>query len=954
MKTGFLELFEPLRVLGRGGMGAVWEVRHRATGTVLAVKFARERAASSARDRLAFEREVRAQARVHHPAVLPVLAFGELAHHLTLGEHEQRAGSRWCAFERLAGGSLADVDLRWSDLRVVLLRLLDALAHCHARDLVHLDLKPENLLWREHPTDVILADFGIAQLMGQQDRLVGTPPYMSPEQWRRQPLDGRADLYSLGCVAYRLFVGVPPFLGHPRALMQAHLEKDLPSCGDPTLDAWIARATTKDPADRFQTAATAAAALPVTLETVARTGTTVSATLSLTALLEIQGDDAPLPQVRSGTRALPTDWRTRKGRLHRAGTLGLGALGLRELPLLGREPLQDALWAAARRVASGEGAELVVLTGAPGAGRSRLLRWLGARLRELDAAVVLDRPHPYGPDLPFAVHLVDDAEPAALRGLLTHIERWTACGARVLVVVTTDDPLELPTLEVPALEGAQALALAMGWASLSPPAAAALVEASGALPGVMAWMLESAMRSGHLVEGPDGLVLTAPPPPYATVLSAAERDLVATVQALPVASAHRVVELQDGTPLPVLQGLLRRGLIREEGDVLSASARCPQVELPTVLRRRAADTAPSPFERALHASHLDATDLVTVLGDRELRMAGPLRDAVVARAEVLVPAGAPGWTDLQMQRALQARDTGDVSQAVDAVAALREVGDAHALGLALTSVAELHARGQRLDEAWALVQEAQALLATTGSHRERILAQTAAALVAMNRFDWGAADQALTIGETLPGAPPEDQVRLVPWRRALLASTGQLDEALRLSLQELERHPTYHGLRNTLPLLWWELRRPEEAIAFAETCGEAPPLIRRIVDTMTALCHLAVGDWEAADRTTLRPDPGFSESARRHVRLVCAAAEESRPFDLLVTSLRPPARPRFDDVWETWLLRTAAWRAEQAGLPARATVAAALAATRAAALPEDLRVRIPEAGPFRAVSALRR
>lgn len=946
MSLPFLELFEPLRLLGEGGMGAVWEVRHRASDAVLAVKFGRERDATSARDRLAFEREVRAQARVHHPGVLPVLAFGELATAIDHGELHMPAGRRWCAFESLPGGSLADVELDGPTLRVVLLKLLDALAHCHARDLVHLDLKPENLLFRERATDVVLADFGLAQLMGAQDRLIGTPAYMPPEQWRRQPLDGRADLYALGCVAYRLFVGIQPFLGPPRALMEAHLERDLPPTDEPELDGWIARMTAKDPAARFQTAAAAAAAFPRTLGT-AGVRPTSAPPLSLTALVDVTPAEGGSSDVNATLRPLPQDWRTPRGRLHRSGTLGLGALGVREVPVLGREAVQDALWAAAHRVASGHGSACVVLSGPPGVGRSRMLRWFRARLRELDAAVLLERPHAYGPDLPFAVHLVDDADADQLVALERAVAGWNAVEAPVLAVATTH-LAERATLRMAPLPGSEALALTMAWAALSPVAAAQVVEAGGGLPGAMAWVLECAMREATLTQTSDGLVLSAPPPSFDAELTDAERDLVATVQALPIPVGHRIVELQPTAPLQTLRGLLRRGLVHEEGELLRTSARCPSVELRSALRRRVSEMAPTAHERALHRSFLDVhiETLLPTLEDSALRMAGPVRDRILRRAQELVEGpDDTAWTPFQVQRAYQARDTGDEAQAEEAITHLRHQSDAHALGLALCAMVELLARGPRVAEAWPLILEAQRLLSDTGTPRERILAQTAAAQVAMNLFDWAAADRALAEAETIE-ASAEDRVRIVPWRRALLASTGHVEEALRLSLEELERHPTFHGLRNGLPLLWWELRRPREAIAFAGTGTGVPPVIRQIVETLTAMSHLAIGDWEAADRATLRPAPGYSESTRRHVRLVCAAAHEDRPFELLVTALRPPDRPRFDDMWETWLLRTAAWRAERAGLYGRASLATRLANERAARLPEDVQARIPPGGPF--------
>ena len=341
-ETPFLAIFEPQHLLGRGGMGEVWEVRHRSSGQPFAVKFARERATSGERDRLAFEREVRAQARLHHPRVLPVLAFGELTE--PLPDLGQPVGTRWCAFECVRGGSLSTSIIEPFRLRVVLLRILDALAHCHAVGLAHLDLKPENLLWRADPTDVVLADFGIAQLMGRQDKVSGTPSYMAPEQWLGGELDARTDLYALGCLAYRLAVGMPPFLGAPIRVREAHCRHPLPPTDEPAFDAWIARLCEKDPSRRFQSAAMAAAALPARLFVEPGTPDHVGATEpELTALQVDASTPLRTTPAASGTLPLPPSWRTPRMGLHSIGTLGLGGLGVRDVPLLGREALQDAL-----------------------------------------------------------------------------------------------------------------------------------------------------------------------------------------------------------------------------------------------------------------------------------------------------------------------------------------------------------------------------------------------------------------------------------------------------------------------------------------------------------------------------------------------------------------------------------------------------------------------------------
>lgn len=961
--NSFLDTFVPLRALGHGGMGEVWEVRHRSSGQAFAVKFARERPDSSERDRLAFEREVRAQSQVHHPRVLPVLAFGELTEPLLEQGLDQPAGTRWCAFECVRGGTLASSGVEPDKLRVVLLRILDALAHCHALGLAHLDLKPENLLWRHDPTDVVLADFGIAQLMGRQDKVTGTPSYMAPEQWLSGELDGRTDLYAVGCLAYRLAMGIPPFLGPPIRVREAHCRHPLPSTDDEAFDTWIGRLCAKDPDQRFQSAATAAAALPrrLFLEPGAPehfASTEPELTALFTPSERVRVDLTPGASVGF---PVPADWRTPQMGLHSIGTLGLGGLGVREVPVLGREALQDALWNHARAVARGDGARLVTLVGPGGAGRSRLLRWLRVRLRELDAAIVLDAPQAYGPDLPFAIRLTDDASPATLRALETEAEGYRESHARVLLVATTeahDSPGIL--LQVPPLAIDSALALASAWVALSPTAAADLVERSGRLPGAMAWELEARMSTGGLISHADGLAFVGPPPDPTAPLNPDEAAIVGSAAALPLPVASRVVAMARSLgvrqPTATLWALLRRGLLREQGVHIHPSSRCPSVPETTAVRQAALDTSTDPTERILHASFLTPAwePLATALTDPEIRLAGPLVEALVERAPAVFQAsGLPPdhlcWGDLGSAVAAVARDAGDLEGTRAAVEALR-LGPptwARPLGRALTVYADLLGRKSELDAGWSAVQEAQATLASSGTSRELVLCQTAAALIAMNRFDWDGAAAALEAGEQVPGATAADLSRLLPWRRALLASTGHSREALELTMDSLRANPGYYGLWCSVPLLYWELGEPERAVALLDENLELPRTIRRILQTLACLSLVALGRFEEADAATLTPDPGYSESSRRHVRLVCAAPRIEMPFDLLLLACTLDRLPCYDDVWETWLLRTAAWRAREAGLLDRAERAEAAADRRAARLPADLQARIPPPGPFR-------
>ncbi len=222
-----------------------------------------------------FVREIRFAAQLQHPHILPVLDSGEVP-----AEPGVAGAALWFAMPLVEGESLRDrlrragpqpVDdvVRWTR------QLADALAYAHARGVVHRDIKPENVLLSGG--HALLADFGVAralELTGQ-DRLtdtglaLGTPAYMSPEQAAADPaLDGRADLYSLGCVLFELLAGEPPYTGPTaQSIVAKRLMDPVPSVRrlretvPPGLDDVVQRLLAKLPADRFATANDLLAAL---------------------------------------------------------------------------------------------------------------------------------------------------------------------------------------------------------------------------------------------------------------------------------------------------------------------------------------------------------------------------------------------------------------------------------------------------------------------------------------------------------------------------------------------------------------------------------------------------------------------------------------------------------------------------------------------------------------------
>jgi serine/threonine protein kinase len=291
--------FELIETLGQGGMGVVWRARHRITGELVALKMAWA-LVEGALDGL--RREIRALAAIDHPGVVRLIADGVTG------------GQPWYAMELLDGASLRTLlEHAWSarfdtwptagldraeplpprepaavprrDLDQVqallapMIALCDALAHVHAAGLVHRDLTPDNVLLRSDGRPV-LVDFGLAARVSRgegRDPLgldagtagtAGTAPYMAPEQICGELVDGRADLYALGCILHQIACGAPPFAGpHASGILSRHLfdEPIAPSRCNPEAPAWlddiVRGLLAKDRRDRTGSAAEVAAAL---------------------------------------------------------------------------------------------------------------------------------------------------------------------------------------------------------------------------------------------------------------------------------------------------------------------------------------------------------------------------------------------------------------------------------------------------------------------------------------------------------------------------------------------------------------------------------------------------------------------------------------------------------------------------------------------------------------------
>ncbi|HSN99943.1 MAG TPA: serine/threonine-protein kinase, partial [Candidatus Nanopelagicales bacterium] len=250
------------RVLGVGGMGAVWQARNEALEVDVAVKLIRRDTATEVSpERLL--REARAAARVDHPSVVRIFDFGET-----------ELGEPFIVMELLGGEPLRHLLLRKERLPALgavqtLLPVASALGAAHAKGVIHRDLKPENvLLTRDERGAVIpkVVDFGIAKLrhggepqVTQEGAALGSPAYMSPEQARGQDdIDGRADVWSLSVVLYEAITGQLPFDGRSYNALLAAILEDPPRPAsdlieiDDTLWRIIERGLCKDRLRRWQ------------------------------------------------------------------------------------------------------------------------------------------------------------------------------------------------------------------------------------------------------------------------------------------------------------------------------------------------------------------------------------------------------------------------------------------------------------------------------------------------------------------------------------------------------------------------------------------------------------------------------------------------------------------------------------------------------------------------------
>ena len=251
------EEWEIEKELGRGGMAVVFRAKDKHLHRDVAIKVLPFSLAFDAEFVERFQREARTAAQLEHPHIIPIYRVGKTGKVI------------FFVMKFLRGGALSELlaergTLTPNQIRQVLVQTGGALGYAHQHGIVHRDIKPDNIMFDELG-HAVLTDFGIAKA-ATGSRLtgtgmsIGTPHYMSPEQARAQPLDGRSDIYSLGVVAYQCLTGTVPFDGEDafsigyKHIMEEVPAPDLQTNEERSLMGVIRRMMSKQADERFQNA----------------------------------------------------------------------------------------------------------------------------------------------------------------------------------------------------------------------------------------------------------------------------------------------------------------------------------------------------------------------------------------------------------------------------------------------------------------------------------------------------------------------------------------------------------------------------------------------------------------------------------------------------------------------------------------------------------------------------
>ena len=270
--------------LGKGGMGVVYKAYDTQLARYVALKVLPPRYALDPVFVSRFWQEAKAAANLEHPHIIPIYNYGEYDGYHYIAMRLVRAGS----LARLLHGQALELE----QIYHIVNQVGSALDYAHSREIIHRDVKPDNILISRR-SGCLLTDFGIAKLLESTAHLtqtgssLGTPTYMSPEQIRGQEdMDGRSDIYSLGVVTYEMATGRPPFMGNTiQAIQLKHLNEappsprklnsSLPKAAEEILLKALAKERDKRYASASQMALALQAVLPVNRASVDEGGTAI-------------------------------------------------------------------------------------------------------------------------------------------------------------------------------------------------------------------------------------------------------------------------------------------------------------------------------------------------------------------------------------------------------------------------------------------------------------------------------------------------------------------------------------------------------------------------------------------------------------------------------------------------------------------------------------------------------
>ncbi len=253
-----LQGYKIIQVLGRGGMGIVYRAYDKNLERYVAIKFLKSEIVDNPNLRERFKREAKNQAKLNHQNIVTV--YGFLDYEGMLG----------IVMEYVEGTSLDKLiysrrRLHLNDAIFLIKQVLSAVGYAHSKGFIHRDIKPSNIIVTKEGLAKIM-DFGISKSifddnnsMTRTGAKVGTPFYMSPEQIKGKNVSHHTDIYALGCTLYEMITGDPPFMGDSEyEVLEAHMKKEPPKIHlrfpdiPPMIDEILAKALSKNPADRFQ------------------------------------------------------------------------------------------------------------------------------------------------------------------------------------------------------------------------------------------------------------------------------------------------------------------------------------------------------------------------------------------------------------------------------------------------------------------------------------------------------------------------------------------------------------------------------------------------------------------------------------------------------------------------------------------------------------------------------